>query len=129
MNSHQFWYVAAVVALFPAYSKSSCWGVRLKKTVTPDSGTRIFVPMSDDYDEVPECLCGEMMTIATIKKRWNCSVCGEAKAACSLRWNCSFCDRDACEECAWNQEEVEENGDEQLEETLGLDLLNDPPKV
>ena len=85
--------------------------------------------MSDDYDEVPECLCGEMMTIATIKKRWNCSVCGEAKAACSLRWNCSFCDRDACEECAWNQQEVEENGDEQLEETLGLDLLNDPPKV
>ena len=79
--------------------------------------------MSDDEDEVPECLCGELMTIATIKKRWNCSVCSEAKAACSLRWNCGFCDRNACEECAWNQKEVEENWDEPLEdETLGLDF-------
>mmetsp|Transcript_30050 Transcript_30050/g.69445 ORF Transcript_30050/g.69445 Transcript_30050/m.69445 type:complete len:211 (+) Transcript_30050:69-701(+) len=62
--------------------------------------------MSANYaeDELPECVCGETMTIVEdATKMWKCCVCEEFKSPCSLQYTCT-CGRQACDECVWEQQ-------------------------
>ena len=81
--------------------------------------------VSGDDDDLPTCECGQTMTIQERKTKWNCSVCGEVKAAGVLQYACT-CGRCACEECAWLEEECEEEYEEWDEycEIGGYDTWN-----